>query len=286
MGRNMCLRLSEKEVPFVGFDIDAAACHEARAAGIPVAETLDALFADAAAPKTVWLMVPSRHVEESIAAAAPFLQEGDTVIDGGNSFYKDSQRRHGQLQKEGIQFIDCGTSGGLAGARGGASLMVGGEAHAVHTHETLFVALAKENGYAHVGGVGAGHFVKMVHNGIEYGMMGALAEGMNALHQHRASLEISLEHVLAPYEHGSIIESRLMSWLAEAYREGGLEQISGEVPRGETEAEMEHLTTIAPTPVLEAALLQRRATRTTPSYTGTLIALMRNKFGGHHTAKK
>ena len=165
--------------------------------------------------------------------------------------------------------------------------MVGGQKETVQKHEHLFSALATEDGYGHVGGTGAGHFVKMVHNGIEYGMMGAIAEGVNILHEHKEGLDIDIKESLKPYQNGSIISSSLMNWLADSYNtEGYLEKIAGEVPKGETEMEMEYLIDNENVRVLEAALLQRKLTRLTPSFIGTLISAMRNQFGGHKTIDK
>jgi 6-phosphogluconate dehydrogenase len=216
----------------------------------------------------------------------PLLETGDTIIDGGNSFYQDSLRRHKALEEKGLLFLDCGTSGGMVGARHGASIMVGGEPSVFAQHEHLFKAFANEGGYARVGGPGAGHFVKMIHNGIEYGMMGALAEGFSILHDHEEKMGIDLNEVLKPYTHESIIAGKLVNWLSDAYREGQIDAIEGEVPKGETEAEMEHIVTLGEAKVLEAALAQRKQTRVMPSYLGKLVAAMRNQFGGHKVIEK
>jgi 6-phosphogluconate dehydrogenase len=231
-------------------------------------------------------MVPSQFVDSVLDELMPHLATGDTIIDGGNSFYKDSLRRHQALKEKELQFLDCGTSGGMDGARHGASIMVGGEESVFLRHEHIFEALAAPGGYARVGTAGAGHFVKMIHNGIEYGMMGAIAEGMTVLYEHQEQFGIDLKEVFKPYEHESIISSKLVSWLRQAYEEGQIELIKGEVPTGETEFEMEHITTIGEVKVLEAALAQRKATRVAPSYLGKLVAAMRNQFGGHSVIDK
>ncbi|MDA8596970.1 NAD(P)-binding domain-containing protein, partial [Candidatus Pacebacteria bacterium] len=237
--------------------------------------------------KVVWLMVPSKYVDDVIAETVGKLTRGDCIIDGGNSFFKDSVFRHHDLAGRGIQFIDCGTSGGVEGARCNASLMVGGDRPIVKKYEHIFQALAITNGYGHVGGPGAGHFVKMVHNGIEYGMMGAIAEGMNVLHEHREGMHLNITEAIKAYEHGSIIESNLISWLSDAYeKKGNLESIAGTVPKGETEMEMEYLVSHNKVRVLSAALTQRKLTRSEPSFTGTLISAIRNEFGGHTVNKK
>jgi 6-phosphogluconate dehydrogenase len=175
----------------------------------------------------------------------------------------------------------------MEGARHGASIMVGGKKESVKEVTNIFESLATKNGYAHVGGPGAGHFVKMVHNGIEYGMMGAIAEGLSYVESHKEEFNIDMVQVLKPYEHGSIITSNLMSWMADSYRaEGYLENITGEVPKGETELEMEFIVEAGETPVLNAALEQRKNTREKSSRTGTLISAMRSQFGGHKPIKK
>lgn len=281
MGLNMATHLVEESYRVVGYNRSEGVRVAAAAAGIESVASLGEMVTALATPRVVWLMVPSSAVDTVLAELVPHLASGDTIIDGGNSFYQDSVRRHQSLSEKGLNFLDCGTSGGMMGARLGASLMVGGQPEVFATHEHIFVALAAPGGYALVGKAGAGHFVKMVHNGIEYGMMGALAEGMTVLHEHEAHFGIDLMAVLKPYEHESIITSKLVSWLSEAYVQGQIDVIKGEVPQGETEAEMEHLTTIGQVPVLEAALLQRKKTREQASYVGKLIAAMRNQFGGH-----
>ena len=281
MGLNMATHLVEKEFRVVGYNRSDAPKSEAEKVGIAVVSSLAEMVSSLEAPRTIWLMVPSSAVDSVLGELTPLLSPNDTVIDGGNSFYKDSLRRHAELQKMNIDFLDCGTSGGMTGARHGASIMVGGKLGVFSAHEHIFNALAAENGYARVGSEGAGHFVKMVHNGIEYGMMGAIAEGMTVLHEHEEEFGINLKEVLKPYEHESIITSKLVSWLREAYEEGQIEAIKGEVPQGETEFEMEHITTIGEVKVLEAALAQRKKTREQESYLGKLIAAMRNQFGGH-----
>jgi 6-phosphogluconate dehydrogenase len=281
MGLNMAARLTEQGIAVVGVDAEIAARAAAADAGVRIVPGIQELLAALPTPSVVWIMVPSRYVDDVLASLVPLLITGDVVIDGGNSFYKDSLRRHGELSARGIRFLDVGTSGGVSGARNGAAIMVGGEVETFLLVEPLFATLAAPGGYARVGGPGAGHFVKMVHNGIEYGMMGAIAEGMGVLKEHAAEFDISLTEVLKPYEHESVISGKLMMWLRQAYEEGQVEGIAGEVPRGETESEMEYITTIGEVPVLEAALEQRRATRVEPSYVGKLIAAMRNQFGGH-----
>jgi len=286
MGLNMSTLLKEKGYRVVAYNRGEDARKKAAESGIETTLSIAAMVQSLSAPRVVWLMVTSSAVDVVLDELVPLLGVGDTIIDGGNSFYKDSLRRHAALREKGIQFLDCGTSGGMEGARHGASIMVGGPLDTFTQHEHLFKALAAENGYARVGTEGAGHFVKMIHNGIEYGMMGAIAEGMTVLHEHEAQFGINLREVLKPYEHESIITSKLVSWLREAYDEGQIDAIKGVVPQGETEGEMEHITTIGTVEVLRAALLQRKQTREKESYLGKLVAAMRNQFGGHKVVVK
>jgi 6-phosphogluconate dehydrogenase len=281
MGLNMATHLVEEGYRVVGYNRSDAPRGEAEKVGIEMVTSLAELVSALPSPRVVWLMVTSNAVDAVLEELTPLLTPGDTIIDGGNSFYKDSTRRHAALKTKNLNFLDCGTSGGMTGARHGASIMVGGNEDVFHVHEHIFKALAAEDGYARVGNEGAGHFVKMVHNGIEYGMMGAIAEGITVLHEHEGEFGIDLRAVLKPYEHESIITSKLVSWLRIAYEEGQIDAIKGEVPQGETEFEMEHITTLGDVKVLEAALAQRKQTRVQESYLGKLVAAMRNQFGGH-----
>ena len=286
MGLNMVTNLVEKGYRVVGSDPSVEARELAKKAGVEIVEDYSAMMKALPASRVVWVMVPSKFVDFVIEEVSPLMAEGDTIIDGGNSFYKDSLQRHKVLEEKKLNFLDCGTSGGMEGARHGASIMVGGKKEVFEKHEHIFEALAAKDGYARVGNEGAGHFVKMVHNGIEYGMMGAIAEGVTVLHESEKKFGIDLKEVFKPYEHESIITSKLVTWLREAYDEGQIEKIKGEVPTGETEFEMEHITTIGDTKVLKAALEQRKQTRTKESYLGKLVAAMRNQFGGHRVIDK
>lgn len=284
MGSAMATLLTERGFTVHAYNRNYEAAQAYASDTLRVYETLESALTTILAPRTVWLMVSSSAVDEVLAQILPTLQPGDTVIDGGNSFYQESLRRHAELKAKQINFIDCGVSGGMEGARNGASVMVGGETEIVEHHRELFEALAIPKGFGHVGGPGAGHYVKMIHNGIEYGMMGALAEGLSTIERHQAEFTINIPEVLTAYEHGSIITSSLMNWLGEAYRTPGyLEHIAGMVPKGETEFEMEHIVAHEESDVLRAALTQRKKTREVPSRIGTLISAMRNQFGGHKT---
>lgn len=282
MGLNMSTLLVEKGYRVIGYNRSEDPLAEAVRVGVDVVHSLTDMVNAIATPRLLWLMVPSQAVDSVLDELVPLLSPGDTIIDGGNSFYMDSLRRHKALKEKELNFLDVGTSGGMEGARYGASIMIGGKSDVFTQHEHVFEALAAEGGYARVGDEGAGHFVKMIHNGIEYGMMGAIAEGVSVLHAHEAEFGINLKEVFKPYEHESIIASKLVSWLNKAYEEGQIDAISGEVPTGETEFEMEHIVKeLGDVKVLEAALRQRKDSREKESYIGKLVAAMRNQFGGH-----
>ncbi len=287
MGAAMTEHLIEKGYVVHGFDVSAEARAAATEFGVDVHDSISDVISSMEGRKVVWMMVPAKFVDDVLNEVTTQLAKGDIVIDGGNTFFKETLARAEATKAKGIHYVDCGTSGGVDGARHGASLMVGGDAVVVSEIEHIFTTLAAPDGYGHVGRSGAGHFVKMVHNGIEYGMMGAIAEGVNFIESEQPDLQIDVQTALKPYENGSIISSSLMGWLADSFAtEGYLEQIAGEVPKGETEMEMEYIVEQSKTPVLNAALEQRKATRTQPSRTGTFISAMRNQFGGHKTIKK
>jgi 6-phosphogluconate dehydrogenase len=217
----------------------------------------------------------------------PFLNKGDIVIDGGNSPYTETVRRNEELSKEGIEFVDVGVSGGPFGARNGACMMVGGEKETFILLEELFKELSVENGYGHMGKNGAGHFVKMVHNGIEYGMMQAIAEGFALMKN--SEFDVDLNEVTKVYNHGSVIESRLVGWLESAYQKHGIEldDISGEVSHsGEGQWTVEAAERLGiSVENIKQALEFRINSKNNPSYTGKVVSALRNQFGGHDVSK-
>jgi len=286
MGSNMVFNLLDHKYEVVVYNRTQEKMEEPVKAGATPASSISELVKLLPEKKVVWLMVNAGEALDAVLAElTPLLKEGDIVVDGGNSYYKDSQKRYANLKKLGISYMDCGTSGGMGGARNGACLMIGGDRESFEYIKNIFKDLAIPDGFAYLGDSGAGHFVKMVHNGIEYGMMSALGEGFEAIKN--SSLNINLIEVAKVYSHGSIVESKLMGWLAEAYNEEGyLEAISGNVPKGETEEEMKKLLGEHAMPSLVNALKVREDSRTTPTYTGKLISAMRNKFGGHKVNKE
>ena len=289
MGENMVFNLLDHKYKVVVYNRTQEKMIPAVKAGAIPSSSISELVGKLPEKKVIWLMVNAGDaLDQVLAELTPLLNEGDIVVDGGNSYYKDSQKRYTKLKKVGISFMDCGTSGGMGGARHGACLMIGGDIESFNYIKNVFADLAiSEQGFAYLGGSGAGHYVKMVHNGIEYGMMSALGEGFETIKD--SSLNINLNEVAKVYAHGSIVDSKLMSWLEEAFQEKGyLDAISGNVPKGETEEEMKKLLAEAKgkMPSLDNAIKVRENSRNTPTFTGKLISAMRNKFGGHKVNKE
>jgi 6-phosphogluconate dehydrogenase len=288
MGANMVERLLEKRHRVVAFDRSADAMTAVKNKGAQTADTLAGLVAAVSSPRLVWIMVPHQAVDAVLRELTSHLTKGDTVVDGGNSPYKDSIRRSKELESKGIDFLDAGVSGGPAGARSGACIMVGGRKEVFQKLEALFRDLSVPGGYGYMGRAGAGHFVKMVHNGIEYGMMQALAEGFAIMKASDFGLELT--RITDVYNHRSVIESRLVGWLQSAFQQYGedLADISGSAAQsGEGKWTVEAGKELGiPTPVIQGALEFRMQSQNNPSYTGKLISAMRNQFGGHEVKEK
>jgi 6-phosphogluconate dehydrogenase len=289
MGRNMALRMQEKGHTVIAFDPNKESTERAMHAGISTVTSLAELFPPSTrtTPKTIWMMVPHSAVDHVLDTLIPLLSPKDTVIDGGNSPYKETVRRAKKLGRKGIHLLDVGVSGGPTGARHGACLMVGGDPEVFDYHEPLFLDLATKQGCLYVGVHGAGHFTKMVHNGIEYGMMQAIAEGFDVLRN--APYELPLTEIARLYDHGSVIESKLMGWLVSGLDAYG-EDLAGIT--GRASASGEGLWTIetaqeleVPVKVLEHALKAREKSQKKPSYQGQIVSVLRNQFGGHEVTK-
>ncbi len=286
MGANMTSRLLRGGHSVAVFDQNATAVSAAAADGALASDSLAALVTQLQSPRAVWVMVPSGEPTEStIAALAELLSAGDTIVDGGNSNYKDSMRRGIMLAERGIEFIDAGTSGGVWGLKDGYALMIGGTEAAVERLRPIFATLApaSDRGWARVGPSGAGHFAKMVHNGIEYGMMQAYAEGFSIL-QHKTELQLDLAQVAELWRHGSVVRSWLLDLTALALAENpamkGIAPYVSDSGEGRwTVAEAIDLD--VPAPVITLSLLQRLRSRDTESYADRLLSAMRNQFGGH-----
>lgn len=288
MGMNMVLRLHEKGQDVVAYNRSEAPRAEARGAGILVADSYEELVKQLPVPRTIWVMVPNNSVDSVIAEFFPLLSKGDTIIDGGNSFYKDSVRRGKELSDKGFHFMDIGTSGGPGGARNGACLMIGGEEAIFKKLEPIFKDISAPDAYRYLGRAGAGHFVKMVHNGIEYGMMQSIAEGFAILKA--SEFDLNLKDVSELYNKKSVVESRLVGWLDAGFEKYGveLEKISGEVKAsGEGEWTVNTAKELhIPSPAIQTALYFRQMSEGNPSYIGKVLSVMRNMFGGHEVGEK
>ncbi len=288
MGLNMTERLLEKGHQVVAFDRDTGAARQAAEKGAQRADAPASMISLLPPPRLVWIMVPYQAVDAVLRGLVPLLARGDAVIDGGNSPYKESMRRAAELEKGGIEFLDAGVSGGPSGARSGACIMVGGRKETFQRFEGLFRDLAAPGAYGYMGRAGAGHFVKMVHNGIEYGMMQALAEGFAVLR--KSPFGLGLTKIADLYNHRSVVESRLVGWLRDAYELHGedLPDISGTVAQsGEGAWTVDAARELGvPAPVIEAALQFRIASGKVPGYTGKVLSALRHQFGGHDVGKK
>ncbi|HEA84415.1 MAG TPA: glucose-6-phosphate dehydrogenase [Candidatus Wildermuthbacteria bacterium] len=284
MGRNMVSRLSEHGWRLLVFDEDAKAVNETASTLIKGVSDLKELAERLASPRIIWLMVPAgKPVDDVLDALLPHLLKGDIIIDGGNSFFEDSQKRAARLKKKGIYFLDVGVSGGPGGARRGASLMIGGDKEIYEKLTPLFSDLSVQGGFGYMGKAGAGHFVKMVHNGIEYGMMQSLAEGFALMKKSPFSLD--LKEVARIYNEGSVVESRLVGWLLEAFDVFGqnLKGVSGRVSHtgeGEWTIKTAKKFKVA-VDIISRSFAFRVNSLKKPSYTGQILSALRNRFGGH-----
>jgi 6-phosphogluconate dehydrogenase len=291
MGANIARRLMRAGHRVVGYNRSAGATNELVTEGLDGAFSLEEVVTKLAAPRIIWLMLPAGAATEStLSALMDRLAPGDTIIDGGNTFYKDDIRRAGMLNAKGLRYVDVGTSGGIWGLTEGYSMMVGGEAEAVDPLKPIFETLAPapDKGWGHVGPNGAGHFVKMVHNGIEYGMMQAYAEGFEIM---RAKKEFGLDlHAISQiWQYGSVVRSWLLDLIAAALEgDPELRDIRGYVEdSGEGRwTILEAIDHSVPAPVITMSLFQRFVSRQDESYAAQLLAAMRNQFGGHAVKSK
>lgn len=283
MGASMAERLMRGGHRVVGFDPDEEARRAVEGQGGESVTSLEALLTRLPAPRTLWMMVPAGSItEETVAALASLLTRGDRLIDGGNSNYQDSMRRGLLLQARHVHYVDVGTSGGVWGVEKGYCLMVGGEVEVIGALEPIFEALAPHDGWGRVGPSGAGHFTKMIHNGIEYGMMQALAEGFSML-AHKEELGLDVHQIAALWRHGSVVRSWLLDLTATALRENPT--MEGIPPQVEDTGEgrwaaAEAISLDVPAPVITHALIARLRSRDTTSFADRLITAMRHGFGG------
>jgi len=285
MGGNMVERLMRKGHELVVFDRAPAAVAKYQGMGAISASDLPGVAKALKGPRVIWIMVPAGDpVDQTIAALVPNLSPGDIIIDGGNSNFHDTIRRGQELAESKIEFIDSGTSGGIWGLENGYCLMVGGTEDAVKTCEPIFTALAPENGYAHVGPTGSGHYVKMVHNGIEYGLLQAYAEGYEILHASKIFPDLDLEQISSVWQYGSVVRSWLNELAVTAFkRDANLDAVKGWVAdSGEGRWTVQEAIDLdVPAPVITLSLLTRFRSRQADSFSAKVIAALRNEFGGH-----
>ena len=287
MGLNMVTRLTRGGHTVAAYDRSPDAVARAAAVGARGVDSLDALVGALAAPRAVWIMVPAGDPTEStVNALAALLKPDDVIIDGGNTNFHDDVRRAEQLDAKDLHYVDAGTSGGVWGLKNGFCLMVGGAADVCRRLEPIFLTLAPENGYLRVGDHGAGHYVKMIHNGIEYGMMQAYAEGFELMHA--SPFKIDLGAVAALWNHGSVVRSWLLELAARALAaDADLSELTGYVEdSGEGRWTLhEGIERGVPLPVLTAALFTRFRSREDNPFAERLLAALRNQFGGHAVKK-
>jgi 6-phosphogluconate dehydrogenase len=286
MGGFMTERLVRGGHRVIGFDRDPAVVQKLAEKGAGSANSLDNIISQLKAPRAIWLMVPAGDpVDQTIAALVPHLSDGDTIIDGGNSYYKDSMRRAAALVPKKINFVDCGTSGGVWGITEGYSMMVGGDADVVKRLSPIFETLAPgpDKGWGRVGPAGSGHFVKMVHNGIEYGIMQAYAEGLDLL-RHKKEFSLDLLQIGKIWQFGSVIRSWLLDLTVDALSKNptlsGIEGYVTDSGEGRWTV-IEGVELGVPVPVISAALDMRFRSQDPEPFANKLLAMMRHEFGGH-----
>ncbi|KHF38723.1 phosphogluconate dehydrogenase (NAD(+)-dependent, decarboxylating) [Halalkalibacter okhensis] len=287
MGLNIGQNLMDHNHEVVAFDVNPDAVDEISKHGAKGVTSYQQLVESLEAPRVIWVMVPHSVVDAVISELTPVLSEGDIVIEAGNSHYKESVRRYQELKEFGIRFMDVGTSGGMAGARNGACYMVGGDADAWSVVEPVFRDTAVENGYIYAGKAGSGHYLKMVHNGIEYGMMAAIGEGFEVLE--KSDFDFDYEQVAKVWNNGSVIRSWLMELTENAFsKDAKLDELKGVMhSSGEGKWTIEEALDLqTATPVIAMSLLMRYRSLENDTFTGKVVAALRNEFGGHAVEKK
>jgi 6-phosphogluconate dehydrogenase len=290
MGGNMAERLRLGGHQVVGFDFNADAVKKLTESGNVGVSTLEDLVKKLEGRRAIWIMVPQgAPVDETIAKLEPLLNKGDILIDGGNSYYKDTMRRHKEVTAKGFEFLDVGTSGGVWGLKAGYSMMIGGKNETVEYLRPLFETLApdKDKGWGHVGPGGSGHFVKMVHNGIEYGMMQAFAEGFTVLEK-KEEFNLDLPQIAKIWQHGSVVRSWLLDLTADALAGNptldGLQAYVVDSGEGRWTV-FEAIDLNVSAPVITESVIRRIRSREENNFTDRMLAIMRNEFGGHEVKK-
>jgi 6-phosphogluconate dehydrogenase len=288
MGFNLAQNIHNHKHQLTAFDLSTTLVEGIGKKGVKTASSLDALTKNFSGKKVIWLMIPAGvAVDKTIDALKPLLKAGDIIIDGGNSNYKDSIRRSNDLSASQIHFLDCGTSGGTEGALHGVCAMIGGSKEAFTICEPLFKDIALPNGYLHCGPSGSGHFVKMIHNGIEYGMMQSIAEGFEVMQ--KSNFNLNLKEVAGVWNHGSVVRSWLMELTENALsKDPNLDSIKGVMhSSGEGKWTLDHaMENQIATPVIAMSLLMRYRSLQEDTFSGKIVAALRNEFGGHAVEKK
>ncbi|MGG4384424.1 phosphogluconate dehydrogenase (NAD(+)-dependent, decarboxylating) [Priestia megaterium] len=287
MGINLGQNLLDQRHDVVAFDVNSNAVEQMKEYGASGVSSLQELVQSLETPRVVWLMVPHTVVDSVISEVTPLLAEGDIVIEAGNSHYKESIRRYNELKENRIHFMDVGTSGGMEGARNGACYMIGGDREAWEIVEPIFRDTSVENGYLYAGEAGSGHFLKMVHNGIEYGMMAAIGEGFEILE--KSQFDYDYEKVARVWNNGSVIRSWLMELTENAFsKDAKLDDIKGVMnSSGEGKWTVETALDLqTATPVIAMSLLMRYRSLEDDTFTGKVVSALRNEFGGHAVEKK
>jgi len=289
MGGNMTERLMRDGHKVVVFDRSPDTIAHYAGLGAQGAKDAADMVAQLSAPRVVWIMVPAgKPVDDTIAALLPGMSNGDVIIDGGNSNFHDSMRRGAQLKEKGIHFVDSGTSGGVWGLANGYCLMIGASDEAFNLCEPIFKSLAPKDGYAHMGAAGAGHYVKMIHNGVEYGMLQAYAEGYEILHASKDFPGLDLHKIAAVWNHGSVVRSWINELAELAFeKDNNLPDLKGYIAdSGEGRWTVQEAIDLdVPAPVITLSLLMRLRSRQDDSFGGKVIAALRNEFGGHAVKK-
>ncbi|WP_210608592.1 phosphogluconate dehydrogenase (NAD(+)-dependent, decarboxylating) [Priestia flexa] len=288
MGANLSLNLMEHNHAVVAFDVNKEAVKTLEEQGAVGAHSVEELVKKLEKPKVAWVMVPAGDLTEKVINELhDLLDEGDIIIDGGNSKYQDSVRRAEKAHQKGIHFFDVGTSGGMEGARNGACMMIGGDKEAFAHIEPIFKDINVDKGYLYAGDAGSGHFLKMVHNGIEYGMMQAIAEGFDVLE--KSQFDYDYEAVARVWNNGSVIRSWLIELMERAFsKDPRLDDIRGVMhSSGEGKWTVESALDLqVPTPVIALSLMMRYRSLEDDTFTGKVVAALRNEFGGHAVEKK
>ena len=288
MGYNLALNFKNHGHQVTAFDVNKAAVEKISAEGVSTAPSIPDLVNSLEGRRVIWLMVPAGNVVDVILNNLKnHLKAGDILIDGGNSHYKETIARARDLEKTGIQLLDCGTSGGVNGALHGVCTMIGGKKEVFDHCDSLFKSISVPNGYLYCGKSGSGHFVKMVHNGIEYGMMQSIAEGFELLHRYDGEMDLSA--VSKVWNHGSVVRSWLMELTQSALeKDKNLDSIKGVMhSSGEGKWTVETALEMGvPTPVITMSLLMRYRSQVEDTFSGKVVAALRNEFGGHAVEKK